>query len=257
MQANVALVIWDGGMVEVGDGGSPRREMALEVGGVLTKKEAENLGNQMLALVGAPKVSHAIEGLPTGEGGPAAPPYVVGQSLLGDQIRSLSYTTDATGKVQVIPELRSALDVETAKLQRTIDRTAAAHGDGSNAARPVTPGGVGGSGTRLYEIPPWSMHGPLSFQVGAISPAYTPTRPINLTHVIAHLNVPSSSGDVGVAMLVNGTAAGFIVFPAGITSIGVDMATTLLLSTDYISWTITTAGTGSETLTIQVRATIA
>lgn len=268
MRANVLLVKWEDGMMEIdGSGSDPRSERYVELGGVLTRTEATTLASELLAVVKQPRGSVTVEGLPLGEGGGADDaPFRVGQSVnigLGGPmlVKAMAWTLGEDGTLRVIPELVSALDLRSDEVDRILARYASGNAGGSNVARPATPGPPSGSGGRIYELPPYSCHGSLLAATGIKSPGYVPARPVNLIGVAATLGTASSSGNVQIAWYVNEDLGGTFVIPVLLTIRIIDLPsaglTTLLLGTDTLRWSILDPGTGAADLTIQVRASVA
>lgn len=260
---NALLVRWSDGYHEVVEQDSidehGRKEGFLQLGALQSTEEVETVCAALFEAMANPQISTVLAVDPTGNGDTPGIHFVKGDYIVApaeeggtasQRVRALTTTEDENGNPIFVPELRSAIEEETDRLNRWLKRLAnGALGGSTNTPSPAPTGGgaPGIEPVRFAELPPFSYPGPVALD---LSGEY---RPITATRVVRwwiSLRVAGST-TTSVALLVNGVAVDTLSLASGdryeSTSFEVDLSVGSTVQAQ-----ITQAGTSAEDLVVQI-----
>jgi hypothetical protein len=265
VEATALLVRWERGFTDTEDAAlvtaHGRRGGFLALGGVRSETTAQDQGDKVLSRMGErttqtkaayDPASRAVE--PYGSAGPEPGDSLTLPDIDGgtesQRVLQIETRMDSTGLPVFGLALNSILVERAKRVEVTLRRLANGTLGGRSGTstipylpRPVRP--------REPEPIRWSEVGPVQLGVGAIG---TFERAIRVREMRVNLAVASSSGDVEVDLLKNGTTVATVTLSSGEVESYIPI-TDLVYSqrpADKMEVEITSAGTGADTITITV-----
>lgn len=205
---NAVLVRFAGGHTYVDrSNGHGRRELYLEMGGVVDEQNARELGAQFLALSRDEIHTLAQQGLVRSIDQVPGLAIDLADTIAGDPVVSIASTLVGDGDVQVTVEMGDARKVRLEALARQLAR--AGSGQRSEYSAPKVDGQAQGSGNESSP-PEWSQSGEA---VVSFSAPWHPGRPFQMTHL--ELSCSVEGGPTQVRVVRDRHTVAVCTLPAG------------------------------------------
>lgn len=205
---NAVLVRFAGGHTYVDrSNGAGRRELYLEMGGVVDEQNARELGAQFLALSRDEIRTLAQQGMVRSIDQVPGLAIDLADTISGDPVQSIASTLSGDGDVQVTVELGDARKLRLEAFARQLQR--AGSGMRSEYSAPKVDGQAQGSGTDSSP-PEWSQSGEA---VISFSAPWHPGRPFQMGWL--DLSCTTAGGSTQVRVVRNRRTIATCTLPAG------------------------------------------
>lgn len=169
---NAALIRFQGGHVYLDRSGTARpREVYIEMGGIKHVETATAIGDEILALYRAERITEGIAGQVRTAVQVPTVGYQLGDTMAGSRLTSYAVSMEGDGLVSVVPEVGDPVEIRQAQIDRKLAR--AGSGMRSEYAKPNIVDPAQGAGTDTTP-PEFSVSGEV---VPSLSPAWRATRP--------------------------------------------------------------------------------